>query len=509
MKQKNLVILILGLILLFASCEDFLDEQPRNTVTEDLAWQTGTDAEGALAAAYSIFRRALSGLTKRDTPATTRNGSWGDYYFWGDSRSGDWITPNNDGDWQAGFENRLIERTQLAPMNNWRLYYRAIEQCNLILTIVPNISEGLTEERKGVLLAEARFLRAMSHFYAARIWGDVPINLKARNVEAIGRTPLKEVMQMVVSEANEVIPQLPWLHEGSSRKQSITRGTKGAALALKAHAHMWLEEYQQASDEIQKIINSGTFSIVSMEDFREMFDKGESEEMIFEMYYDSKLGEFSGYYGHILTYYLTNPYTSRSNLSLAVPKTKILEIYPHYVADKSDKRVPEFFQSIDFSVSASELRPIFPDPLQNDERKIMFAKFRKIKDRSYNRMDGAVPVFRYAGLLLLKAEADARLNNLSAAIENLNIVRNRAGIEPYTRVEQLVLIEEILEERRRELIGEYHRVYDLVRLRRLHEFNEYITIEDEKQGAGFFPVAPEAFVNNPNMTQTLYWQFNE
>lgn len=507
--MKNKIIAIgIVFVTLLSGCNDWLDEKPLNTVTEEQAWENGNDAEGAVAAAFAIFRRALAGLTKSDTPSTTRNGAWGDYYFWGDARSGDWITPNNDGDWGACFENRLIERTELAPMTNWRLYYRAIEQCNLVLEIVPGITNGLTDARKTELLAEARFLRAISHFYAARIWGDVPVNLTARNVTPIGRSPIKEVMQMVIDEVDLVIPDLPWLYNGS-RKQSITRGTKGAALALKAHAHMWLEQYQEASDALNLIINSGMYRIVPIELFRKMFDEGGSDEMIFEMFYDADLGEFSDYYGHILTYYLTNPYTSRSNLSLAVSKSKILEIYPDYPANGSDKRVPEFFQSIDFSLSSTELRPIFPDPLQNGEREIMFAKFRKVKDRSYNYMEGPVPVFRYAGLLLLKAEADARLNNIPEAIKNLNIIRTRAGIPEFTRTEQLGLIEEILEERRRELIGEYHRVYDLVRLGRLHEFNNFISIEDEEQGAGFYPVDPEAFVNNPNMTQTYYWQFNK
>ena len=52
-------------------------------------------------------------------------------------------------------------------------------------------------------------------------------------------------------------------------------------------------------------------------------------------------------------------------------------------------------------------------------------------------------------------------------------------------------------------------MYDLVRLGRLHEFNSFITVEDENIGEAFYPVDPEAFVNNPNMTQTLYWQFNK
>ncbi|RKD88261.1 RagB/SusD family nutrient uptake outer membrane protein [Mangrovibacterium diazotrophicum] len=508
MKNKLILMGLLTLAILTQSCQDWLDEQPINTVTEDQAWQNGSDAEGAVAAGYAIFRRALAGLTKEDTPSTTRNGAWGDHYFWGDARSGDWITPNNDGDWEACMENHLIERSQLEPMTNWRLFYRVIEQCNLVLEEVPNITEDLTDERKAELLADARFLRAMAHFYAARIWGDIPINLTPRNVEPLGRESIDSVMTLVVQEAETAAADLPWSNDGTI-KESMSRGTRGAALALEAHAYMWLGEYQKASDALQKIIDSNVFKLASVDDFRDLFDEGESEEVVFEIFYDADLGEYSGYYGHIMTYYLTNPYTSRSNLSLAVPKSKILEIYPDYETDGSDKRVAAFFQSIDFSVSSSELRPIFSDPLQNGEREIMFAKFRKTKDMSYNQMDAPIPVFRYGGLLLLKAEADARLNNLSECLVNLNKIRARAGVPEYTKEDQSMLIEQVLEERRRELIGEYHRVYDLVRLGRLHEFNENISATDEAQGAGFYPVADEAFENNPNMTQTYYWQFNQ
>lgn len=508
MKNNIITILAAGLLFVSAGCSDWLNQQPIDTVTEDLAWTTGSDAEGAVAVAFGIFRRALAGLTKADTPSTTRNGAWGDYFFWGDARCGDWITPSNDSDWGACFKNNLMSRSELQPLNNWRLYYRAIEQCNLVLEKVPEISDGLTTERKNQLLAEARFLRAMSHFYAARIWGDVPINLKARNVEALGRSPIDSVMTMVVNEVQQAIPYLPWKYEGT-RKQSMSRGTKGAALALQAHAYMWLGKYQKASEDIQQIINSNVFELASVNDFRNMFDKGESNEIVFEMFYDANVGEYSGYYGSILTYYLTNPYTPRSDLSLAVPKSRILEIFPDYAKDKSDLRVPLFFESIDFSSSSGELRSINSDPLANGERQIMFAKFRKEKNRSYDNMDCPITVFRYAGLLLLKAEADARLGNVEEALKNINKVRTRAGVVPVSSEDQGTVVEYALEEGRRELIGEFQRVYDLVRLGRLHEFNSNLSEQDEKEGAGFFPVDNEAFENNPNMKQTTYWQYHK
>jgi hypothetical protein len=97
---------------------------------------------------------------------------------------------------------------------------------------------------------------------------------------------------------------------------------------------MWLKDYQGASDAMKQIIDGNVFRLVPINQFRALFDTGESQEMIFQMYYNANKGEFSDYYGHIMTYYLTNPYTDRGNLSLAVPKSKILEIYPDYAREE-------------------------------------------------------------------------------------------------------------------------------------------------------------------------------
>src|SRR5690606_22027571 len=132
-----------------------------------------------------------------------------------------------------------------------------------------------------------------------------------------------------------------------------------------------------------EVIDSKVFRLVAVDEFRALFDAGDSDETIFHLYYDESKGEFSDYYGHIMTYYLSNPYTPRTNLTLAVPRERILQIYPDYARDRSDKRVAAFFESVDFSVSGAELRPIHADPLQNGEREIMFAKFRKPKNLSY------------------------------------------------------------------------------------------------------------------------------
>ena len=72
-------------------------------------------------------------------------------------------------------------------------------------------------------------------------------------------------------------------------------------------------------------------------------------------------------------------------------------------------------------------------------------------------------VFRYADAVLLLAEAWCEKGDFAKSIEYLNMVRDRAEIEPYHFVNQVKLRGEIRDERGRELFGEFGRKYDLVR----------------------------------------------
>ena len=72
-------------------------------------------------------------------------------------------------------------------------------------------------------------------------------------------------------------------------------------------------------------------------------------------------------------------------------------------------------------------------------------------------------VFRYAGALLLKAEALCELGSNAESVRYLNMTRNRAGLDDYVFRTNVRLQEEIRMERARELFGEFQRKFDLVR----------------------------------------------
>ena len=503
MKSLNIKISIFLLLSLavVSSCNDILDQKPINAVTQKQFWRNNNDAQLAVTSIYSILRSSLEGLTKSDVPTSARGSSWGDYMIYGDSRSGDWVNPaDNDSDWKNLIANNLRAFPTLRDMHNWRLFYRVIEECNLVMENVPNIVNNITEEQKKLAVAQAHFVRGFVYFYMVRIWGDVPLNLVSENIEPLGRTDMNIILEQAADDLRLAAADLPeeYLVDGvPDRCKSKTTGTSGAANAVLAHVYMWQGEYAKAVDAIDVIEKSNVYRLMETEEFRELFDEGCSDEGIFEIFYSFESGESLGYYGSAVNWFFIQPFTTRENGSFGIPKTKILEMY----TDLSDKRIPQFFMSIgpqpNYEINAN--------PLANDENRVMFAKYQKAPNFTA-QYDHNIMLFRLGGILLLRAEASARIGDTADALARMNMVRERAGLDDYTNTNQDQLIAEILQERRRELTGESHRFYDLMRNGIIHQFTGFVSENDEKNGGAFWPVADEAFLSNPSMTQNSFWE---
>jgi hypothetical protein len=118
-------------------------------------------------------------------------------------------------------------------------------------------------------------------------------------------------------------------------------------------------------------------------------------------------------------------------------------------------------------------------------------------------------VFRYSGAILLQAEAVAELGNDEKARTLVNIIRDRAEAPRFT-VSGEELQNEIFFERCRELLGEGHYWYDVVRTRRIidntYKFGYHCTVDQYKAGAWTWPIHQSALINNPGMTLNNYWQ---
>ena len=122
-------------------------------------------------------------------------------------------------------------------------------------------------------------------------------------------------------------------------------------------------------------------------------------------------------------------------------------------------------------------------------------------------LDDDLIMFRYGGELLTGAEALANLGQDGPAREMLNLVRARAGTEPFTGSGQ-DLKNFIFLERQRELIGEGVRWYDLVRTGRItdpEQAKSYLTQDQFNRGGWTWPIDEKARNFNPNITLNSYW----
>ena len=91
-------------------------------------------------------------------------------------------------------------------------------------------------------------------------------------------------------------------------------------------------------------------------------------------------------------------------------------------------------------------------------------------------------IFRYADAVLMMSECYAEQENIDESIRYLNMVKERAGLAPYTFKNIESLMEEIQKERGRELLGEFQRKFDLVRwgiwYQMTYDYTNYSTLKE-------------------------------
>jgi hypothetical protein len=116
-----------------------------------------------------------------------------------------------------------------------------------------------------------------------------------------------------------------------------------------------------------------------------------------------------------------------------------------------------------------------------------------------------VIIYRWADMLLLRAEARAALGNSAACVQDLNLIRARAGNPNYAGpTDKLSLEREVLNERGRELFFENKRWFDLVRFHSGGTINVYTFVPNlvGKTTPLFWPLNATVLANNTKLKQT-------
>jgi hypothetical protein len=332
-----------------------------------------------------------------------------------------------------------------------------ITRSNLILDKVPAIT--MDETQKSQILAEAKFLRSFAYFNLIRLYGDVPLVTTPEEQTVLGpRTPKADVWTQVIKDATEAETALPVSWDSGNKG----RATQGAADALLADVYLWRSsaedsnEWQKVADQAKKVIDSGVYSLVP--NYINAFLPG-SQNRSEEIFAVQTTGAAGG--TDLSTAEWAWPREmgagSPGGWGTYVPTTSLLELYP----TGDYRREVSYFSH-------------GPNPNGVD---VTFYRPHVYKYRPTTRpgpQDANWPLYRYAEILLMYAEAQNELGHPEIAAQYVNMVRARArngtGSENRaqpadisTTLSQTAMREAILNERRMELAFESKRWFDQVR----------------------------------------------
>ncbi len=526
--RKIFYLLLTPAAFWFAGCTKLLDQKPFAKANGDNFWNTANDAEKGLMGGYSLLR---------DVAAN------GTFFEYGDLTADIFTRP-----WNAGsdffyapgnFNTTSTDQREWATLGaesyqDWTPFFKVVNFSNVAIARIeemPVTAFGSDEELKNKLLGEAYFLRATAYFFMVRIWGDVPLNL----------TPVESVEQAVTSDGVGV--PLPRMPESDVLKQALAdaarsssllkyltpsdpywgiRAGKGAAQALQAHIALWQASrgatgdrealLKITTDAVDSIMTYGNYSPVaygSDADVKSMFT-GRSSEAIFELNIsptnnesfriDDGLG-LEGKTAIFPTRELDNNY----NRVYWVSYSKKNSIYDDGI-NTEDRRADLFFRAW----GSTRTEPAHDNPglwtdvtcLKKFENMSADAQAVSGETRAFFANTN-IPVFRYSEIVLLGAEAYAKRGNAAKAKELMSITRSRAGLGPVDAPDDEI-VNEVLKERRKELIGEGQIFYDCVRNNKFDDISA-MTQERIARKGYFWPVRYSNIRKNTALVQTSYW----
>ncbi|MDD2437921.1 MAG: RagB/SusD family nutrient uptake outer membrane protein [Massilibacteroides sp.] len=422
-----ITILLSGIII---SCDNNLDEKVYSSVTQQSYNYTTEDFHPAIANIYAYLRSSLD--------------HWG--FFCGQEVTGNAIVmaPNASGWDDGGVYRRMHYHTwnseQAHVSNMWNQFYRGVLICNNVLDqIEKDEIPAPSSEEKERGMAEIRAMRAYYYWMICDNFGDAPL-VVGKTSDLPVKSNRKEIYDFVVKELNEVIPKLNETLGGNM----YGRINKWAAKATLANVYLNAEVYtgdarwEECISQCDDIINSNV--CVLSDNYNASFRATgveSSKEVIFAVPYDRDYGggntiHMYSWHGELKKKFQTEatPWGSGAAMGLTqfintydVDDTRLQDTWlmgPQYAADGTqltgtyDKKGEPF-------VYTKEV----PDASYTSEMEgYRMNKFEVIAGSTYNSTTD-LPVFRYAQVLMMKAECLLRTGK-SGAGTLVSEVRKRA-----------------------------------------------------------------------------------
>jgi len=494
--MKKISIILSLFLAIFASCTD-LDERLYDQILEDDFPENATQAALIPVATYQAMRPFVD------------NGGW---WFAQEVTSDEMVCPTRDTDWDDGGKWRVLhqhtwDNNTEAINTMWSTFYNGVFEANKAIEF---LSPATTEGAK-ITIAKLKTMRAYYYYLLIDNYGDVPYITSFSNAPEQPTTEAKAVIfNDIVTSIEENLKYL----SVSTNKLAVTKGMAFSLLAklyLNAEVYTGTPQWAKAEAYCDSIIDMGIYSLESEALAPFVTNNENSIENIFTIPYDKD--GFKGFNLHMRTLH----YNSNLTFNMLVgPWNGFAVMEDHYnTYAANDDRKAGFLVGQQYTYTGVKIRDAgAPDIAQNPSNLILDPHIPALLiDASYSkveiRMSGArvakfeialgasdnlsndFPIFRYADILLMKAETMIRQGKNGDSY--VNMIRNRAGLGNWSGT----TLEQLLAERGREMFWEAHRRQDLIR------FGEFNKAWWEKSAStadrNTFPIPQWAIDSNPNL----------
>ena len=411
MNRKISIITIVALLGILTGCDKYLDLEPSQSISENLALTSDANVKSVLLGAYSAF----------DDPGIYGGNLLRNAELLGGTGEIQWVGTYID-------PRQIFNKTMIASNSesyvHWRDAYEVINSVNNILSALDVVKAADKDRVEG----EALFLRGLMYFDLVRFFAQqyqfgaantqlgVPLVLEpTRGIVSssfVGRNTVDEVYNQVITDLTSAAAKLP--------VDNDVYASKGAANALLARVYLQKGDYAQARDAASAVISSGEYALETS--YADVFNN------------DNNTAE------DIFATQIT-PQDRFSSM------TEFFSV-PDYGGRDGD---------IDILDAHLDLYPA------GDERKdLFFVGNGAWRSGKWNNQYGVINLIRLAEVYLIRAECNVRLSTAigATALSDYNRIHTRAGLAAATSV----TLADILLERRLELSFEGHKIHDVRRL---------------------------------------------
>jgi starch-binding outer membrane protein, SusD/RagB family len=481
-------ILIVSMLIISSSCTKTLDVKPTSVITSSTFWKTESDAEGGLSGMY-VYLRQQAALN---------------LFIWGEARSGDleWGQVSGTLDYDF-FYNNTLNSANSGP--DWLGLYTCINAANLIIKYVPGISFQ-SSDLKNNIIAQAYTMRAYIYYVLARTWGGVPLRLEpiegySAKTTQIPKASVEDVFNSIKQDLRKALQ----LYPDNTFPQGRNEWSKAATYALKADVYLWTGKLMNGGtadfDSSLAACNEvGKANVSLLPHFGDLFNysnKGNKEVLMAVGFKALEPGDGNNFFD--------NMYSGPTPTTVDPVTGEIITMFQGGgVVWTITQAVINQFSMDDSRRDATFLilpqTPVTSPPL--------IVKGRGVLINGVRYYDSDYTLYRYADVLLLKAEAENALG-MDPSTE-INLIRQRAygtnynshifvsGSKEYN--DQMILQERLLE-----LAYEGKRWWDLVRFGKVFDLVPSLHNRASDKYLLLWPIPLTTLSLEPQVTQNPGW----